>query len=615
MASVTDWTWHGSVQLEGRNAARRGSTWSTWLPGLAAIRTASARDIAHDLVAGLTVGLITVPQAMGYALVAGLPPEVGLYTAIVSGLVAAILSPSAYLVHGPTNAISIAVFAALAHFGSLDVHERVTLAVLLSILVGLIQTALGIFRAGDLTRFVSRGVLLGFMVAAAVLIVLTQVPHVLGIEAKDSPKHAGWLLADLLRSVHRPPHLLTVLLAAASAVCLVLLRWVRDRLRWPVPELFLTMTLAAVAVWALDLAQAGVAVVGELSTSLPVLRWPSLEWGAVERLAGSALAIALLGLLEALAIARSLALRNGEAFDANQQCVSEGLANLVGGLFGCMPGSGSFTRSAVNYEAGARTQLAAVIAAVSVALLVLWLAPLARYVPLATLGVILIVAAWRMIDWPALRYHLRATRVDAAIVLLTALAGVLISVEFAILAGTFLSVVCYVPRAARLYLTELVVSGEGVVRERRPGDLACERMVMFDLEGELFFGAAPALEEGLDAIERRIGPNTRVILLRLKRVRNADATCLELLHDRVARWRSAGLPVLLCGVRPDLAVSLRRTGVTRIIGTDALFRERPEAWSSTLEAVRYAYGLLDDDLCTHCPRRKCGKAEAWYYVI
>ncbi len=615
MAGVPDLTWHGSLRLEGRAGRRRPDEGLRgWLPGLAALRTASLGSLVRDVTAGLTVAFITVPQAMGYALVAGLPPEVGLYTAIVTGLVASLLSPSPYLVHGPTNAIAIAVFSSLAHSGAAAVEERIGLAVLLSVLVGVIQTALGLFRAGDLTRFISRGVLLGFMLAAAVLIALTQVPHLLGNSRLIADRPGGWLLGSLLRSLNHAPHLPTVMVAAWSAATLVVLRWLKARLGWPIPELFLAMVVAAAVVWALDLADSGVAVVGTLPGSLPALRPPAWDWAAVERLAGSALAIALLGLLEALAIARSLALRQGETLDANRQCLSEGLANLVGGLFGCMPGSGSFTRSAVNYEAGARSQLAAALASAIVAAAVVWAAPLAQYVPLATLGVILIVAAWRMIDWPALVYHLRATPADAAIVLLTASTGLLISVEFAILAGTLLSVVCYVPRAARLYLTELVVAEEGVVRERREADPGCERILMFDLEGELFFGAAPALEEGLDAIDRRVGAATRVILLRLKRVRNADATCLELLHDWLARWRGRGLRVLLCGVRPDLAQALRRSGVTAVVGSEAVFRERPEAWSSTLEAVRYAYELLGEERCPHCPRRN-GGSEAWYYVI
>src|SRR5262249_39600133 len=206
----------------------------------------------------------------------------------------------------------------------------------------------------------------------------------------------------------------------------------------------------------------------------------------VRDLAGSGLAIALLGLLEAITMAKVIAAKSGKKLDINQQCLSEGVANLTGSFFSCFPGSGSLTRSAINQQAGAVSQWAGIISAAVVALTVVFLAPLARFIPSAALAGILMVTAFRFVDWPPLLYYLRATRLDRGFVIATALAAVFVSVEFCILIGVFLSFILYVPRAANVHLTEFTLTPERVLRERQPADLPCGRILIFSLEGELF---------------------------------------------------------------------------------------------------------------------------------
>jgi sulfate permease, SulP family len=336
----------------------------------------------------------------------------------------------------------------------------------------------------------------------------------------------------------------------------------------------------------------------------------------VRAFASSALAIALLGLLEAIAMAKAIAAQTGQKLDINQQCLSEGLANVAGSFFQCFPGSGSLTRSAINQQSGAVTQWSGVFSAVAVAVTVLLFADLARYVPRAALAGILIVTAWSMVDRQRLLFHLRATRFDAGIVAATALAAVVVSVEFCILIGVFLSFVLYVPRAAHVHLTELTVTPERVLRERGPDDPPCNRLLIFALEGELFFGAAPDLEKHLAAIEKRAEASVRVVVLRLKRVRNPDAVCLSLLDGFVRRMESRRVTVLLCGVRGELARALQATGLADRLGRQGVFHEAVGPESSTLEAVRHAYELLGGDVCATCPRRgeEQGK-EGWYYMI
>jgi SulP family sulfate permease len=300
----------------------------------------------------------------------------------------------------------------------------------------------------------------------------------------------------------------------------------------------------------------------------------------------------------------------------NQQCLSEGLANLTGSFFQCYPGSGSLTRSAINQQAGAQTQWSGVISAVAVAAIMLAFAAEARFIPRAALAGILMVTALRMVDRKQLMYHLRATRFDAFIVAATALSAVCISVEFCILIGVFLSFLLYVPRAAHIHMAELTLTPERVIRERVPADPRCTRILIYDVEGELFFGAAPAFEKHLASIEKRIQEDTRVVVLRLKRARNPDGVCLALLGTFQERLAKRKVVLLLCGVREQMAGALRATGLASSLGSERIFPERLTVGSSTLDAVRAAYDLLNGDYCATCPRRtQIGKQQDWYYMI
>ncbi|HXG12037.1 MAG TPA: SulP family inorganic anion transporter, partial [Gemmataceae bacterium] len=571
-----------------------------------------------DLAAGLTVAAVAVPQAMAYATIAGLPPQYGLYTAIVMTAVGALFDSSKQLINGPTNAISIALLSALAPLADPANPERlVALAVMMSLLVGFIQTGITLLRLGDLSRYVSQAVIVGFTAGAAVLLVLDQLKNLLGLPARGQP--GDHFLKRFWLTISHPGDIngWTVAVGLGTILLVAGLRWLGDRLGRRLPEFLLAVIVMAAAVGVFSLDQRGVQVVGDIPARLPSFGVPSADWAEVRGLAGSALAIALLGLLEALAMAKAIAARTGQKLDINQQCLSEGLANLVGSFFHCFPGSGSLTRSAVNQQSGAVTQWSGVFAAAAVAVTLLLFAPLASYIPYAALAGILMVTAWRLVDRQQLAYHLRATRFDMGIVLATAISAVVVSVEFCILIGVFLSFVLYVPRAARVHLTELTLTPERVVRERMPGDVPCGRILIFNLEGELFFGSAPQLEGHLAAIDQRARDGVRVVILRLKRARNPDAVCLALLEGFIHRLEGRGLVVLLCGVRRDLMKALRATGLAEHLGPQRIFRELAHTWSSTLDAVRHAYDLLGDDLCPTCPRREqpANGKEAWYYMI
>lgn len=598
-----------------KSLTREPASLLRWVPAFHSLKTYTGSAFRRDLIAGLTVAAVAVPQAMAYASIFGMPVEMGLYTAIVMTGVGALFASSKQLINGPTNAISIAMLSALA---SVPAEQRVSAAIMMAALVGLIQTGITLLRMGDLSRFISHAVVVGFTVGASILLVLDQLKNFLGLKAQGS--HHDHFLTRFYTTITQggPIHWPTVAVASGTVVLALLARRLSKALGWRLPELLLAMIGAAVATWAFDLGSPewGVKLVEKIPRSLPSFDFPTFHWSLLNELAPSALAISLLGLLEAIAMAKSIAIKTRQKLDINQQCLSEGLANLSGSFFHCFPGSGSLTRSYINYQAGAATEWSGIIAAAAVALTILLFAPLAQYIPRPALAGVLMLTAMRMTDREALRYHFKATRFDALIVTATALAAIVVSVEFCILVGVLLSFMFYVPKAARIHVTQLIVTNQRTVRERFEGEAICPRLRIENFEGELFFGASPAFEEALDRIEEETLPD-QIVILRLRYVRNLDAVCLHVLHEFIERMQAAGRVVLLSGVRDDVYTILKNVGIVNDIGEDRIFREVPQLWSSTLKAIQRAYELIGERRCDQCPRQS-GPIEAaddWSFMI
>lgn len=560
------------------------------IPALWSLRRYSRVDARADLIGGLSVAAVAVPQAMAYAMIAGLAPEIGLYTAIVMTTVGALLDSSRQLINGPTNAISIALLSVTAM--EADPELKLRAAVAMAVIVGAIQILISLLRLGDLTRYISHSVIVGFTTGASILLVLDQLKNLLGQKAVgDVHDH---FLVRFWRSLTEggPVSGPTLAVGLASIAMVLGLRWVKKRVGWPLlPELLIVVIVVAMASMKLDLEHAGVRVVGDIPVHLPRFSVPLIPWNYARVHLTSALSIALLGLLEAVSMAKSIAASTRQKLDLNQQCLSEGVANLTAGFFGAMPGSGSLTRSAINQQAGARTQWSGVISAVAVAGIMLLMAPYARFIPRSALAGLLMLTAGRMVNLHDLRYHLRASEFDRIIVLVTAVSAFAISVELCVLIGTVLSFAMTVPRASRLHFAEFVVDREGRVNERTPGDHGCPRIQIYGFEGEFCFASVVHLEAQMERIEAQVQPETRVVILRMKRARNPDAVAVTHLEWLADRLKERGVEVLLAGVRPELAMALERCGLSEKIGLPNIFLEQPERRTSTTLAIRHDFLL------------------------
>ena len=585
------------------------------VPAIDSLRTYSFGYFKRDMFAGLTVAAVAVPQAMAYASIFGMPVEMGLYTAIIMTTVGALFDSSKQLINGPTNAISIAMFSALS---VVPEPQRVSAAIMMALLIGLIQTAIALLRFGDLSRFISHAVIVGFTLGASVLLFLDQLKNV--FQFKGKAEKTDLFLVRFWSDMTQGGaiHWATVGVAILTIVAAVAFKQLNKWFRLGLPELLLAIALSAMVVVGLDPNKlSGIALQPTVPRLLPAFEVPTIDWRLASSLSNSAAAIAFLGLLEAMAMAKSIASKTGQKLDMNQQCLSEGLANIAGSFFRCFPGSGSLTRSYINHSSGAATQWSGVISALGVSATILVLAPFAQFIPKAALAAVLILTAARMNELKTLVYYLKATKFDRWILIATALSSILISVEFCILIGVFLSFAFYVPRAAQIKMNELTVTSDRVIREVVSSDIPCSYLRVFNFEGEMFFGCAPELQLQLDSIRENAPETLKVIVLRLKRVNNPDAVCMDVLQRFIEKMHERKVVVMISGIKEAMAQTLKNVGISQLVGQENVFREESEIWASTVTAMKKGYSLLGNNHCEHCPNRAIAREQRtdWSYMI
>ncbi len=347
----------------------------------------SWKDAREDLLAGVTVAAISLPQAMAYALIAGIDPRFGLYSAIVVTFVAAIFGSSSHLINGPTNAISLVVFSAIAFLDTGSKFDMYQATFLLGIMIGVIQILIAVFKLGDLTRYISESVVLGFMAGAGFLVALSQVGNLLGIKDKGTGSQHVLLRFWMTMTQGGAVNLRSLGIGLGTVILVVGLRKIVRKYKLPQMDMLLALIIASSVAafyhWSIPAGAAGktlISVVGNVPAALPMPHVPQFQVGWIKEMSGSALAIAFLGLLEALAIAKSISNQTKQKLSYNKQCLAEGLANLVGGFFQCLPGSGSLTRSAINFQAGAVSRMSGIFASATVAVCVLLFAPWMRFI-------------------------------------------------------------------------------------------------------------------------------------------------------------------------------------------------------------------------------------------
>jgi SulP family sulfate permease len=572
-------------------------------------------NLRKDIISGVTVAAISLPQSMAYALVAGVDPRFGLYTATVFTAIAGIFGSSRHLINGPTGAVSLVTFSALAIFdpdSKLDAYEYMFL---LTVAVGLVQIVVGVTRLGDVTRYISESVVTGFIAGAGVLTVIGQVASALGVKQLGTGHQPVMERLYLTLSQPGPYNIKAIAITLSAIVLAIFGRKLLRAFKLPQVEMLVAVIGLSALGYALGWTESApgvksaVPLIEAVPAALPTLHIPQVKTEWLPSLVSSALSVGILGLLETLAIAKAIAHITRQELDYNRQCIAEGIGNLVGGFFRCMPGAGSLSRTAINHQAGGQTRFAGIVTAIVVAITVLLLGPLAAYIPKSVLAGLLIVASSRLVDIKRIRYTAIASAPDALLLAATAFVAVFIGVEYAILIGSAASIIWYLLHASRMKTQELVVSPEQVVRARIPGDPQAGEIAIYDFEGEFFFGAAPEIHAFLDKAKcKALANGTKALVLRLKRVRNPDAVALEVLDVFLREAQKEGLTVFLAGLRPELQVALERMGVAERLGEEFIFPEQERDYSATLGAIRAAYARI------HRDQPEKGPAPAYYLI-
>ena len=561
-----------------------------FLPFLSWAKHTTPASARQDAMAGLTGAIIVLPQGVAYALIAGLPPEYGLYAAIVPAIIAALFGSSWHLISGPTAALSIVVFTTISPLAQVGTAAYISLVLTLTLMAGLFQLILSLARMGSLVNFVSHSVVVGFTSGAAVVIATSQIKNALGLNLQSTGNFIlNWIaVADNIIATHLPS---LAIAALTLATLIVIKRW---RRKWP--NMLIAMVVGSAATQALLLTSwsgvSEIALVGEIPSQLPPLSTPLMTWDLLRQLAPGAMALGLLGLVEAVSIARSVATRSGQKIHGNQEFIGQALSNILGSFSSSYATSGSFTRTGVNYEAGATSPLAALFAAVFLALIVLLFAPLAAYITLPSMAAILLMVAWNLIDWHHIKIIYRAGKNEAMVFGVTFAATLLLPMEFAIYLGVLLSLVLYLRRTSQPNITALA-SGRGakkLVDAQRSNLPECDVIKIVRIDGALFFGAVDYVQTTLMAI-----PQKHVLIV-ASGINFIDLAGTELLANEAKRLAAKGGGLYLCNVNGRVIKPIIRNGHLSTIGKRHIFATKALALS-TIDAK------LSDHSCAGCENR------------
>ncbi len=530
------------------------------------VRSYERSFLRPDLVAGLTVAVILLPQAIAFTLVAGLPPVMGLYAAVIGSIAGALWGSSNHAQTGPANANSLLVLSTLSSIYAAGTPEFILAAGLLAVLAGLFQLALALLRLGMVVNFVSHSVIIGFASGAGLLIVVMQLDTLLGLNIEA--EHLSEKIVQVAVGIP-DSHPASALIGIGVIVLMIILRKLVPKL----PAALLAMAAAWWAVLLLDLENQGVRVIGRLPSGLPPLAdLPFLDVGLISDLVPGAIAVGAIGLVETMAISRSIATQTNQRLESNQEFFGQGLANALAGLFSGYPVSASFSRSAVNHKAGARSPMAAVISGLCVVFAMFFLGSLTVYLPRAALSGVLIVTGIGMVDFAEIRRILTGSRGDSLIMLVTFFGTLFLHIETAVLLGITLSLVVYLVRTSTPRV-HLVVPDEGyrhfVYDPIRP---VCPQLGIIEILGDLYFGAVGHVEEAVYKLQEQ-HPGQRFLLIRMGRVNTCDFSGIHMLESVVRSYRDRGGDVYLVRVGYRVMRVMRSTGFLGYLGEDRILPE------------------------------------------
>jgi SulP family sulfate permease len=560
-----------------------------WLPDV------NINSLRADLGAAITGAILVVPQGVAFAAIAGMPPQYGLYAAMIPTIVAALFGSSRHLVSGPTTAASIVIYSAISSLAIPGSPEYVTLAITLTLMVGVVELLLGLARLGVLVNFISHSVVLGFTAGAALLIATSQIKHFFGV---DVPRQLDimqriTLFVDKFDEIN----LYATLVGMMTLVTGLVLRRINRKLPFMLISLVAGSLLAVLLTYVFGNGRTNIAFVGALPATLPPLSLPDLSIATLRELAPAVLATTLFAITEATSIGRSLALRSGQRLDGNREFIGQGLSNLAGSFVSSYVATGSFNRSGVNYDVGAQTPLAAVFAGLILMILIFPVAPLTAWLPKSAMAGLLFMVAWNLIDFHHILRIARTSRSELTVLLITFLATLFLELEFAILLGVLASFVVYLRRTSKPSFTTLVPDAVHpknrlVAVGERP---ECPQLRIQRIDGSIWFGAVNhVMERFQEQLVRR--PKQKYLILLVDSVNFVDVAGAELLIHEAKQRQKRGGSLYLVGLKQGACETLTRGDYFFEIGAENTFDSKRDALSQIVPQ-------LDGEVCRRCTTR------------
>jgi SulP family sulfate permease len=566
--------------------------WSSVNPYPQWFNLVNRRTLRADFMAGLTGAIIALPQGLAFAMIAGLPPVYGLYTAILPPIIAGLFGSSLHMVSGPTTANSLVIFAALSPIAVPGTPEYLSLALVITFMVGLIQLGFGLARLGVFVNFVSHTVVVGFTTGAAILIANSQLKNISGIVIPNGLSAVETLYVVWEKFDTANFQVFSV--AAIAFLVALIIKTLNSRLPYLIGGLLAGSGVAAL----LGGAAVGIKFVGAIPRGLPPLSWPHFSIAEFSSLFPSAFAVAMIGLISAIAIGKSIGTHSGQRIDSNREFIGQGLANIIGSFFSAYAGSGSFTRSGVNFQAGARTPISVVFASTLLLVIVLFISPLAAYLPIPAMGGIIMLVAINLFEIPEIKRIAKSSKLEMTVFSSTFIATLLFDLEYAIFLGIIISLTFFLYKVATPNIATMAPDPSKpdnslTFIKRKPELRECSQIKIIRLDGPIFYGAVDHISDFFDEVREGNQPYCLILCEGVNFIGLAGA---HWLYEEAERWKARGGGLYLSNLKVVAQDVLIASGYKAQIGEHHFFLAKKEA-------IEYIYTLLSNEACRHCERR------------
>ena len=545
-----------------------------------------------DIIAGITVALVLVPQSMAYAQLAGLPPYYGLYAAFLPGIVAALFGSSRQLATGPVAVVSLMTAAALEPL-ALSPDLYIAYALSMALMVGVFQLSLGVLRLGVLVDFLSHPVVIGFTNAAAIIIGTSQLSKMFGVTDYAKGEHQYETIWNVIVAATTDTHMLTLMMGLLAIGIMLTLKKLGPKL----PNVLIAVVVTTLLSWAMGFADQGGHVVGKVPAGITLPKLPQgIEWDVLVQLITTAAIIGIIGFMEAISIAKAMATQTRQRLDPNQELIGQGLGNLVSGVFQGYAVSGSFSRSAVNISAGAITGFSSVVTGVVVGITLLFLTPLLHHLPQATLAAVIMMAVINLVKIRPIIDAWRVQPHDGIVAIVTFLLTLIVAphLETGIVVGVILSLGLFLYRTMRPRISVLSRDPDGTLRDAEVQKLdTCDNISVIRFDGPLYFANTGFFVDTiLDRVAKK--PDLKFVVIDAEGINEVDATGEEMLHELVTRLDSLGIELLIGRAKKQVMDIFKRSGFIDHIGKDKFFRLRTHAFN-------YAWSKLEEGHKDTCP--------------